>query len=68
MVECASGTHGCSDGDTHADAAGEGVKDTEECFGLIRRSILVDGDEDIVIAKHGGDPEKGSEKVGNDVE
>lgn len=68
MVKLASGALRSADGDTHTNTTGQCVKDTEEGLGLVVGSVLVDGDEDIVVAENGGYAEKGSEEIRDDVE
>ena len=49
VVEGTAGTHRGTDGDTHTDAAGEGVEYTKKGFCLICGTVFVDGDVDVVV-------------------
>jgi hypothetical protein len=53
--------------DSQAGRLGEGVKDSEEGFRLVGRSVLVDGDVDVVVSEDSGDSEEGGEEVWDDV-
>lgn len=57
-----------ADDDAHADGARERVEDAQERLGLVRRAVLVDGDEHVVVPEDGGDAEERGEDVGDDVE
>jgi len=61
MVECTSGTHGGANRHAHANATGEGVKDTEECFCLVVGTVFVDGHKDVLVPQDSSNSKEGGE-------
>lgn len=68
VVERSSRSHRRPDLDPQTSRSGDGVKDLEQGLGLVRRTVLVDGHVDVVVAQDGGHAEQGCKEVRDDVE
>lgn len=68
VVERSTGAEGGADDDAEADGAAEGVEDAQESLGLVGGSVLVDRDEDVVVAEDSRNFEHVGEEVWDNVE
>jgi len=58
----------CANGNPEADGSGERVEYAEKGLCLIGRTVLVNGDEDVVVTEESRDAEEGRKEVWDDVE
>jgi hypothetical protein len=68
VVKCTARALRGADRNTEANGARECVENAQKSFCLICRTILVDGDINVVVTKDGGDAEEGRKEVWNDIE